>query len=556
MFARFSLATVACAALIVAENGFVSPPSRLKTKNGYQNTTVRFKEVPAGICEMNEKAKSYSGYVDTAVNEHMYFWFFESRNNPREAPLTVWFNGGPGSSSLIGLFQENGPCQIDADGKPRNNKHSWTEVSNMLYIDQPVTTGLSYSVVSPVVYNTKSGSIAKRLDSNHCPSSLDKHEKCATFSLPDESSIPSSTHESARSVWKLLQGFLGAFPEYANTSLHLATESYGGHFAPAFGTYILEQNENEPVNSVPLQLQSVLIGNGWFDPIIQYQAFYNFTVLPGNTYNLFPYNETVSNKLFTNLYGDGKCLDQLKECYSSKANKICRKADSFCAKNVESFLDEYGNRDEYDIREMNPDPFPYNRYVAYLNSNHVQEAIGAFQNYSESSRAVSRAFTRTGDDSRREGSIENLKSLLNQGVTVTLHAGDADYNCNWLGVEVISNLVGGEHFARAGYTDLNTAGREAPGAVKQAGNFSFVRIYYSGHEVPFYQPIAALELLNRTIHRKDIATGNRSPSWDYWTKGHPKSTFHQGNDTVQFRPLPPNATYNHTTHKPNMYYYT
>jgi len=35
--------------------------------------------------------------------------------------------------------------------------------------------------------------------------------------------------------------------------------------------------------------------------------------------------------------------------------------------------------------------------------------------------------------------------------------------------------------------------------VKQSGHFAFVRIYESGHEVPFYQPLASLEMFERAI---------------------------------------------------------
>ena len=53
----------------------------------------------------------YAGYIniDTNNNQNVFYWLIESPNNPTTKPLVVWFNGGPGCSSMIGLFSENGP---------------------------------------------------------------------------------------------------------------------------------------------------------------------------------------------------------------------------------------------------------------------------------------------------------------------------------------------------------------------------------------------------------------------------------------------------------------
>jgi Serine carboxypeptidase len=77
------------------------------------------------------------------------FWFFAARHDPDKAPLITWFNGGvsdtvrhlilhthklyqPGSSSMLGLFQENGPCRINNDSLGvHHNPMSWNEFANV-----------------------------------------------------------------------------------------------------------------------------------------------------------------------------------------------------------------------------------------------------------------------------------------------------------------------------------------------------------------------------------------------------------------------------------------
>ncbi|KAK7524696.1 Alpha/Beta hydrolase protein [Phyllosticta citriasiana] len=545
--AMIKAALTASALLSPAFAQFVSPPKNLTLKQGAASINVRYKEVPTGICELDPNVKSFSGYADVAEEQHIFWWFFEARNqDPTTAPLTVWINGGPGSSSMIGLFQENGPCCIDQDGNLYSNPYSWNNATNMLYIDQPTQVGFSYSVPLPGYYSSQGDLIL--LPNNTCPGYA---SDCGTYSNPDPTLTANATDAAAPNFWKTLQGFMGAFPQYSRNGFHFTTESYGGHYGPVFNNYILEQNAKNITGALQIELESVLIGNGWFDPLIQYQAYYNFSISPGNTYDYKSFNDSIAEMWYNNLYGPGKCVDRITECYSQGLNEICSLADNFCATEVENLYDTYSGRDEYDFRELTPDPFPYSFYVDYLNTPKVQEAIGAYQNFSEASDAVGNAFGTTGDDGRRMNSIQDVRNLLDASVQVVMYFGDADYNCNWLGGQVCADEIAASGYDAAGFVDLVTSDNVTHGQVRQAGLYSFVRIYESGHEVPFYQPLASLALLERALAGKDIATGATHVTPDYLTKGSPTSDYREGNATVQMQVLPSNATYNTTTNAPN-----
>jgi len=71
------------------------------------------------------------------------------------------------------------------------------------------------------------------------------------------------------------------------------------------------------------------------------------------------------------------------------------------------------------------------------------------------------------------------------------------------------------------------------GETREYGNFSFTRVYEAGHEVPYYQPIAALALFNRTINNMDTATGTKKVTADLSTEGDAEATH-----TEPFVPLP------------------
>ena len=222
---------------------------------------------------------------------------------------------------------------------------------------------------------------------------------------------------------------------------------------------------------------------------------------------------------------------------------------------MESIFDTVTGRDEYDIRELSPDPFPYTNFVAYLNEPKVQKAIGAYSNFSYATTnlgagTTATAFTTAGDDARELGIIADNQKLLEQGVYLLQYAGDADYNCNWLGGEAVAAEIDAQGWSSAGYQNLSTSDGVVHGVVKQSGNYSFVRVYDAGHSVPFYKPLAALTMFERMINGVDIATGQQKVTAGYKSKGAAKSTYINGNSTIQLEVVDASCTYDTESNLP------
>ena len=59
----------------------------------------------------------------------MFYFFFESRGK-KEDPVVIWLTGGPGCSSELAVFYENGPFTIANNMSPAWNKFGWNTVSN------------------------------------------------------------------------------------------------------------------------------------------------------------------------------------------------------------------------------------------------------------------------------------------------------------------------------------------------------------------------------------------------------------------------------------------
>ncbi|RMZ76085.1 hypothetical protein DV737_g4956, partial [Chaetothyriales sp. CBS 132003] len=119
---------------------FLTPKTKPFAVNG-----TGLPDVPFDIGE------SYAGLLPISdqpdETRELFFWFFPSINPHAGKEILIWFNGGPGCSSLSGLLTENGPFLWQAGTlSPVPNSYSWTNLTNVVWVEQPVGVGYTQGV--------------------------------------------------------------------------------------------------------------------------------------------------------------------------------------------------------------------------------------------------------------------------------------------------------------------------------------------------------------------------------------------------------------------------
>ncbi|KAI0005255.1 carboxypeptidase C [Xylariaceae sp. FL0662B] len=523
----------------------------------HENITISYKE--PGICETTPGVRSYAGYIrfpsgtlnDGGISQdypiNTFFWFFESRKDPANAPLTLWFNGGPGYSSILNLLEENGPCRVGSDSKSTViNQWSWNNEVNMLYIDQPNQVGFSYDVPT-------NGSLQITVDADgaeffYYPENFTETPQAnlsyypGTFASGQPAAAPDSVKSAATIIWHFVQTWLAEFPGYKpiNNHISLWTEGYGGHFGPGFFQYFQDQNQRIDNGSLAandtqhLHLDTLGILNGLIDLVYTGEAWYTFG--NNNTYGIQVFNETVYDELLYNWTRPGGCKGRVLACQealkSSDWEEVCgalTAEDEGCGGPPFELYNQ-GGRAWYDIAHPAADPFPPPYLYGYLMEESVLGALGVPVNFSKQSLAASQAIQGSLDVVRGDY-LEAISDLLDNGVKVHLLYGDRDYSCNWVGGEATSLAVPYRHsaeFAKAGYAPLETTSG-VDGMTRQYGNFSFTRVFQAGQEIPAYQPEAAYEIFMRATFHRDIPSGLSTVTDDFATAG-PGTIFNVTNE--------------------------
>lgn len=56
--------------------------------------------------------KQRHGLLNIIDKDDAFYWLFPSRSDPDKDPLVIWLTGGPGCSSELAIFFENGPMYL------------------------------------------------------------------------------------------------------------------------------------------------------------------------------------------------------------------------------------------------------------------------------------------------------------------------------------------------------------------------------------------------------------------------------------------------------------
>ena len=177
-------------------------------------------------------SKHFSGYLpvgDGSDDRHIHYYHIEAEIEPAKAPLILWLNGGPGSSSLFGMFTEVGQLVFNRDSLRTNsteaprlfrNPESWTTFANMVFLESPVGVGWSY-----------------------CAASLSSGKPCVC----NDTSTANENHDA-------LLAFTARHPSLKDRPFFVSGESYAGIYIPTLAEVIMSKGG--------MNLQGMAVGNG------------------------------------------------------------------------------------------------------------------------------------------------------------------------------------------------------------------------------------------------------------------------------------------------------
>ncbi|KAJ2826917.1 Cell death protease [Coemansia sp. 'formosensis'] len=393
--------------------------------------------------------EQYAGQLPVkSEKDNMFFWLVTNTTNTHNKDkLIIWLNGGPGCTSLDGVFLENGPYQFDGPNRLRFRDYSLSQQFDVLYIDQPYGTG---------------------------------------FSVANTESYARTYKESTQTLVEFLRRFYDVFPDLRQRQLYVAGESEAGTYIPYLADAILKMPAAER-----FVLSGLMIGNGWIDPLPMYMSYTEVLSRHGL---LTPGVYSSTLKLMDS------CAKEYKRAPQPVHTDVCERIPMV-------FLNEGGPApgmcyNMYDLRltDTQPScgmnwPSEIGSYTEYLNREDVQKAINVRRAPAVWTECSELPNKKLKNDDSPPASIP-LRNALNSGVPVLLFVGKEDYLCNYVGTEwSIGNMTwaGGQGFVDSVKSEWRING-QVVGKVESDRGLTYALIYNASHMVGVDRPREILDV--------------------------------------------------------------
>ena len=413
----------------------------------------------------------FSGYLNLeGTQKFIHYWLVEAENvAPESAPLVFWTNGGPGCSGLLGFMTEQGPFRPDADGNIKPNAYAWNQIANMVFLEQPVGVGFSYSNVKD------------------------------DYRIGDK--------QAAQDNLATILAFFDKFPHFNHTELYITSESYGGHYMPTWADAIINYNDAQEFPQNRINFKGFAVGNPYTDYYsgvgAQMETYWGKQLLPKPLWDNYIANGcTDPVQLFNNSACSLLLLDFNKKIGNLNPYAldypVCLTSQQ---RTIHQFLFE-------DLSDLPYEPCEDNYATSYLNQMDVKTAIHVKTDiaWEECSRTTKyKLADKLIPMEHYYRTILNSKS--HPDLRVLVYSGDDDGVCGTIGTQrwiydlgfSVSSLWDtwyNNDGQTAGYvTKFNT-----PPEGSKDSRFAFMTVHFAGHEVPTYKPKEALELFQKYIY--------------------------------------------------------
>ncbi|XP_043209077.1 venom serine carboxypeptidase-like [Amphibalanus amphitrite] len=400
----------------------------------------------ARVSGLQTDVSSFAGLltVNSTHNSNMFFWFFPTKSGAADAPVVLWLQGGPGGSSLFGLFVENGPFSVDAAMQLHPRQYSWHNTHSVLYIDNPVGTGFSFT--------------------------------------ESDDGYANNEDDVARDLYAALDQFFTLFDSYRANDFYITGESYAGKYVPAISYKIHQENQSAKRK---INLKGLAIGDGLCDPINQLD------------YGHFLYNVGLVS---------ARVRDQLLELQNETADFIkngqFKEASARFGEAMGVYEEITGLRFVYNyLLQSTPVEFSY--YPTFVTSSATRAAIHvgtlAYNDGSDVAKHLEGDIMRTVRD--------KIAALLDADYSVLIYNGQMDVIIDYIGTEQMVRELpwkGRDQFVQS-KRHVWYVGDEVAGYERHAGALTQVMVRNAGHILPFDQPKWAYDMISRFTSEKRFA---------------------------------------------------